>query len=439
LHVPSIRVLIPFQPSSQLAPRSDTAEQVARSWQPLAGEVQVLEAGLLRTELRRGNADVIVVHDAGFQAPTSELNGVLEPFRSRSADAVFARVHSSGLRKPNDWGSLALAGLAKWLHQVPLSAPFSPLRAFSGEALRSLSLSPEGEGLDAELLSKLSAQHCRLTEVEVHASGSTEFARPWSSQWEQAKAMFRYATTHNDADNLHEGYNTLLRMDIARNYNRWLGQKFRRYLGRRVLEVGAGIGTITQELEPGLDLLIALEVEPFYVARLKNLFRDKPHVRPHLSDVSSTSWDALVPEKLDTIVLSNVLEHIDDDARAVRDFRRVLPDGGRLLVLVPALPSLYGALDEAVGHHRRYSREGLQQVLENNGFVVESVEFLNAVGIPGWFLNGRLFRRRAVPPLQLRIFDVLAPYLAKAESGVALPVGMSLFAVAKAKPAVLGL
>ena len=54
-------------------------------------------------------------------------------------------------------------------------------------------------------------------------------------------------------------------------------------------------------------------------------------------------------------MLSNVLEHIEDDAAAVRRFRSVLPEGGRLVILVPALPALYGSIDEAIGHFRRYT------------------------------------------------------------------------------------
>ena len=63
--------------------------------------------------------------------------------------------------------------------------------------------------------------------------------------------------------------------------------------GRRVLEVGAGIGTITREIEAGLELLIALEVDRFYVQRLQNLFRGKPHVRPLLSGVEQADWARL--------------------------------------------------------------------------------------------------------------------------------------------------
>ncbi|MHB8879112.1 MAG: methyltransferase domain-containing protein [Myxococcaceae bacterium] len=157
-------------------------------------------------------------------------------------------------------------------------------------------------------------------------------------------------------------------------------------------------------------------------------------MRPTLSDVADTDWERLRGERIDTVVLSNVLEHIEDDAGAVAGFRRLLPPGGRVVILVPALPSLFGAMDEAVGHFRRYSREGLQQLLDGGGFEVERLEWMNLASIPGWFVNGRVFRRRSVPPLQLRLYDRVLPLIGRLEGLMPrLPVGMNLFAVARVR------
>ncbi len=139
--------------------------------------------------------------------------------------------------------------------------------------------------------------------------------------------FFRYAFLANDADNEHEGYNTLERLESAPHYNAWLGAKLRPHLGRRVLEVGAGIGTMTKQIADGREHVIALEADPYYAQRLFNLFRGSPVVQPVHSPVERTDWSALARENLDTVFLSNVLEHIADDAEAVRRFRSVLPVG----------------------------------------------------------------------------------------------------------------
>lgn len=230
-----------------------------------------------------------------------------------------------------------------------------------------------------------------------------------------------------------EGLVTLERMDNATNYNAWLGRKFNEHLGQRVLEIGAGIGTITREIEAGRELVVALEIEQHYVEQLQEKFRDKAHVRPYLSDVALADWPSLKRERIDSILLSNVLEHIPDDAGAVRRFREILEPGGKVVIFVPALQQLFGSMDEAVGHYRRYTPATLRAVLENNGFTVRRLDWMNLVGIPGWFLNARVFKRRSIPPFQLKVYDFIAPLLARAESYVRLPVGLSLFAVAEAR------
>ena len=66
------------------------------------------------------------------------------------------------------------------------------------------------------------------------------------------------------------------------------------------------------------------------------------------------------------------------------------------------------------------------------GFTVEKLEWMNLVGIPGWFLNGRILKRRVIPAGQVRIYDRIAPLLARVESLFRLPVGLSLLAVGRA-------
>jgi SAM-dependent methyltransferase len=230
-----------------------------------------------------------------------------------------------------------------------------------------------------------------------------------------------------------EGYATLAVIEgAAPNYNAWLGKRLRSHLGKRVLEVGAGIGTITREILPNCELVIALEAEELYATRLDEAFRDDPRVRTLHSKVEDTDWAGLATEGLDSVLLSNVLEHIEDDASALRNFRTALPRDGTLVILVPALPFLFGTLDKAVGHHRRYMPASLRRVIEENGFRIERLEWMNVLGIPGWLLNGRILRRRVIPAGQLRAYDRMAPLLARMESMIRLPLGMSLLAVARA-------
>jgi SAM-dependent methyltransferase len=396
--------------------------------------VQGGKGAAIRAALAHVTGAVTVLQDPDTAWSPDVYDTLVGPIRADTADAVFGRRTFPSLGQglaPAQLADRALGHVTRFVTDVALADPLTGLRAFRTEALRSVTLTSDDDAVDAELVVKLAAQLFRLTEVDLPPTPVVP-RRPRATQHlSRLRTLLRYATVRDDADNQHEGYTTLERMDGATHYNQWLARRFREHLGRRVLEIGSGIGTITRELESGLELLIALEVDRFYVDRLKNLFRGKPHVRPYLSDVALADWESLKDEHLDTIVLSNVLEHIPDDASAVRRFRQILSPGGRVVILVPALPQLFGAIDEAVGHHRRYTPATLRAVLEENGFAVEKLEWMNLVGMPGWFVNSRLLRRRSVPKLQLKLYDTLAPLFAQAESRVKLPVGMSLFAVAR--------
>ena len=381
-------------------------------------------AEALRRVLANGVSPITLLDDPG-----DDTEALLRPIEAGTADAVFGLRPLTAEASWVRWADRALSRLAKALVNEPLVDPLTPVRAFRTSALRGLALTSRGSGVDAEILVKLSAQRCRILEVPLLHAGMNLGT---SGRLDKARTLLRYAAGQNAADDAHEGFNTLERMDDAHHYNAWIGRQMEPHLGRRVLEVGAGIGTITREIEAGRELLIALEMEAFYVERLKNLFRDKPHVRPVLSGVERADWERLQKERLDTVVLSNVLEHIADDAAAVRNFRLALQPGGALVTWVPALPGLYGSLDEAVGHFRRYSAESLRAVLEGNGFAVEKLEWMNRIGIPGWWLNSVVLSRRAMPKLQLRVYDAAWPLLAQLDGVLRLPTGLSLFAVARA-------
>lgn len=379
----------------------------------------------LREGLQAAKKPITVVLDPRVRITRDDAQRVAEPVAQDQADAVFG-AHAVSATTIADKTLTSLAGRVT---DVRLATPFPAVRAFKTDALRKLSLRADDEAIDAEILVKLSAQFFRIREVPIAGDAPPQSLQ---DQLTRARTLVRYLGFANDTDNEHEGYNTLARMETAPNYNAWLGRKFRPYLGKRVLEIGAGIGTITQQIQEGRELLIALEMDPFYVDRLQNLFRDKPHVRPYLSGVERADWERLATENLDSVILSNVLEHIEDDAEAIRNFRLVLKPGGKIVIFVPALQSLYGSMDEAVGHFRRYDKTRLHRVLSENGFAVETLDWMNLVGIPGWLMNSVIMKRRTMPPLQLRMFDLVAPAIAAVESKVKLPIGLGLFAVGRA-------
>ena len=139
----------------------------------------------------------------------------------------------------------------------------------------------------------------------------------------------------------------------------------------------------------------------------------------------------LAGQHFDTIICLNVLEHVDDDTASLRAIRRMLAPAGRLLLLVPALPALYGTIDTALGHHRRYKRAALTSLMETTGFKVAHLEYFNLAGVPGWWFAGRVLRRQTIPAASLKLYDALVP-LFRLERLFPWRVGQSLIAIGAA-------
>jgi SAM-dependent methyltransferase len=210
------------------------------------------------------------------------------------------------------------------------------------------------------------------------------------------------------------------------NYNAWLLDRARPHLGRRVLDAGAGIGTFTRMLADEGVQVVAAEPHPPYAERLAAELAGRPNVRVVAAEAAALPDDVA---DFDAVLCLNVLEHIADHEAALRSFRDRLVPGGRLLLLVPAHPRLYGATDRAVAHERRYDKAGLSAVLERTGLDPVELRYVNPVGAAGWLVSSRLLRRTELNPRALWLFDKLVPALRHLDR-VDLGAGLSLWAVA---------
>ena len=133
---------------------------------------------------------------------------------------------------------------------------------------------------------------------------------------------------------------------------------------------------------------------------------------------------------LDTVLCLNVLEHVKEDEVALSHIYSALRPGGRIVLILPALHRLYGQIDKAINHHRRYERGEVLEKLSRAGFRVEQTRFFNIPGVPGWYLNSCVLRRSTIPGMQARLNDFLVPLL-RLERHFTLPWGMSLLAVGR--------
>jgi SAM-dependent methyltransferase len=219
----------------------------------------------------------------------------------------------------------------------------------------------------------------------------------------------------------------LLRMERARHYNDWLLARCEPHLGRRVLDAGAGTGTFAEMLADEHEV-VAVEPDPELASVLRRRLASRPNVRVAELEAAALADEDGAP--FDSIVSFNVLEHIPDDGAALDALSRLLVPGGRLCLLVPAHPFLFGPLDEALGHERRYEKSGLRSRLEAAGLDVEALQHVNPVGALGWLVSSRLLRADQIPVRTLGLYDRLVPLL-RALDAIELPFGLSLWAVAR--------
>lgn len=215
----------------------------------------------------------------------------------------------------------------------------------------------------------------------------------------------------------------------ARNYYCWVLGKFEPSLGSTVIEVGAGIGTFSSFLLSLSQVrkLIAIEPAANTYPVLAERFGTNPRVETRYGYLKDHS-KAIIG---DSLVAVNVLEHIADDHEFLRDAFDCVSPGGSLLIFVPALPAIFGTLDEAFAHQRRYTKASLQRAIELSGWRVQRVSYMNFPGIAAWFLAGRILRKTSIAAADAKAYDrLVVPWLSRLESRFEPPIGANLVAIA---------
>ena len=216
------------------------------------------------------------------------------------------------------------------------------------------------------------------------------------------------------------------------NYFAWQAELFAGHARGTIIDHGAGTGGLSGALVAAHagDRVIALEPDP----QLVEVLHDKFDAVPNASVFAGTLDDYITAYGtgcVDTIVSSNVIEHIEDDVACLQAMHDLLRPGGAVGLYVPARPELFGSLDRAVGHHRRYTKRDLYEKLHRAGFDVVSVKYRNVVGVLPWIVTGQILKRDKVGNASLRLFDrVVFPVARWIEDRLPPIYGLNLVAIA---------
>jgi SAM-dependent methyltransferase len=217
----------------------------------------------------------------------------------------------------------------------------------------------------------------------------------------------------------------------AKNYRLALFAEFEQALRGEVIEVGAGIGQMTEQLVqlPQVRRALAIEPDGGFCAQHRMHF-------PKHELLEGTAADLPAETSCDAILSINVLEHIEEDQTELKRYAGLLKERqGALCLFVPARPEIYAPIDKDFGHFRRYTYRELSAKLRQAGFTIERLHYFNMVGYFAWWLNFCVLKKRVFEREKVRLYDrMIFPIVHGFESRlVRPPFGQSLLAIARAR------
>ena len=381
----------------------------------------------LRTGLVHVDTDLVVIHDGDLEYHPVDMLKMVEVFLYEDADAVFgSRFLSGGYKRAlffrHALGNKFLTFLCDFVCDLNLTDMETCYKMVRSRLLKSIPLESSTFDVEPELAIKLAKRGARIFEVPINYSGRT-YGEGKKITWKDGVralwAIFHYALSDRIFTEDESGGEILERLNRAPRFTGWMADVVRPFVGQRVLEIGAGTGNMSVHLMPR-NSYWATDVNSHYLDYLLTLRASRPYMRvTHTNAMDRESYPR--GQSFDTVVCLNVIEHVEDGLQALGNIRDVLEEGGRAIILVPFGPGLYGTLDEVLGHFRRYTREALVGVAEQAGFRVEQVLKFNRPGVPAWWINGRILRRRTFGLGQIRMLNLLTPLFRLTDSWLPLP------------------
>ncbi len=382
---------------------------------PILLEENQGKGNAIRTAIQTASGDIGIIQDADLEYDPGDYETVLRPILSGKADVVYGsrfadREQRRVLYFRHTLANRFLTFVSNWFTDLNLTDMETCYKAFRLHVAKTIPIRSKGFGIEPELTAKFAKRKLRIFEVPISYHGRT-YAEGKKITWKDGLKALGTILKFWIIDDMFEGdYGSkdLIDMEAAPKYTEWTLERIKQYVGDEVLEIGSGIGNNVRILMQYADV-IATEIDPIYLEVLQNAYFNTPSVKIY-------PWDATLPPppalpQAESILCSNVIEHIEDDQNMINHADLALKPGGRMIIIVPRGEKLFSNLDSAIGHFRRYDQQRLKSLVTSLDYEIEELFTLNKIGVLGWWYRGKVAKQKTIGRFGLKVFNVLVPII----------------------------